>query len=59
MRLDDFLKIELGMGQMPGNESWGHFDPVLAEMASAVSKEKIVGRREHRGIRGHMWKDAP
>lgn len=47
------------MGQMPGHESWGLLDTVLAEMASAVSEEKTVARRGHRGIRGHRWKEAP
>lgn len=59
VRLDDFLKIELGMGQMPGQESWGLLDTVLGEMATVVSKEKTVGRSGHRGIRGHRWEEAP
>lgn len=30
----------------------------IAEIASVVSKEKIVGLWGDRGIRGHRWKEA-
>lgn len=49
VRLDDFLKIELGMSQMPGQESWGLLDTVLAEMATVVSKEKNSGTERAQG----------